>query len=182
MFAPQQAQLANFLAGQQFDTIAKAIGQYEDKNVAAYNREQTINTQIANRANQRLAKAIEGHHDKTTVLKQEYANAIRNADNNIAENEIAMWNERRNRLNLEATIGEQFATDPDTGLHEFQVGKDFFPSQGAEKSIADTWSELRQQLPEASESEITDMAMAIHSGKYEVRRNNTNSRETQYRF
>ena len=174
MFAPQQQQVGNFLAGQQFEMMGQIIGQYEDKNVNAYNQESLINTNIANRASQRLAQAIGGHHDKTTILKQEFANARTNADNNIAENEIAMWNERRNRLNLEATIGEQYATDPNTGLHIFQRGKDFAPQNDDELSLATTWSDLRKKLPEASESEITDMAMAIHSGKYEVRRGNSN--------
>jgi hypothetical protein len=174
MFAPQQQQVSNSLAGQQFELMGKVIGQYEDKNVAAYNRESLTNTNIANRSAQRLAKSIEGHHDKTSTLQQEYSNARTNADNNIAENEIAMWNERRNRMNLEATIGEQFATDPNTGLHTFQVGKANKPTSNAQEDMAKTWSDLRRRIPEASESEITDMAMAMHSGKYEVRRGNNN--------
>jgi len=177
MFAPQQQQVANFLAGQQFDLMGKIVGQYEDKNVAAYNQESLINTNIANRASERLSRAIEGHHDKTTILQQEYANARTNADNNIAENEIAMWNERRNRMNLEATIGEQFATDPNTGLHEFQYGKDYYPTNNAADDIAATWSDLRRKLPEATDKDITDMAMAYHSGKYEARKGSRDETE-----
>ena len=167
MFAPQQQQTANFLAGQQFEMMSKVIGQYEDKNVAAYNRENQINTQIANRSSQRLASAIEGHHDKTTILQQEYANARTIADNNITENEIAMWNERRNRLNLEATIGEQYATDPNTGIHNFQYGKDYGPNGARAQDIADIYSDIQSRVPPGTSSaDITRMAMAVMKGDY----------------
>ena len=181
MFAPQQQQVGNFLAGQQFDMMAKIIGQYEDKNVAAYNRESLTNTNIANRASQRLSRAIEGHHDKTTVLKQEFQNARTNADNNIAENEIAMWNERRNRMNLEATIGEQFATDPNTGLHEFQVGKDFAPDNTSTTDIGDVFADLKNKLPGVEDKVIADMAAKMMSGKYDVTRDGTPPNPDNYR-
>jgi len=169
MFAPQQQQTANFLAGQQFDMMGKVIGQYEDKNVQAYNREQMANTQIANRSAERLANAITGHHDKTTALKQQYSNSMIAADTNIAENEIAMWQERADRLNLEATIGEQFAKDPNTGIHEFIKGKDFGPTMGGQKTVADTYNDLANSLPPGTdESVIAKLAMAQHSGKYDV--------------
>jgi hypothetical protein len=168
MFAPQQQQMANFMAGQQFDVIGKVIGDYEDKNIAAYNGEQTINTQIANQASDRLSRAIEGHHDKNNVLKQSYANAMTAADNNIAENEIAMWQERADRLNLGATIGEQFAKDPTTGIHEFVKGKDFSPTSGTETSVADRFNELKNQMPGVEDNTIAKMALAMHSGKYEI--------------
>lgn len=169
MFAPQQQQTANFLAGQQFDLMGKVIGQYEDKNVNAYNQERNMNTQIANRSAERLASAITGHHDKTTALKQNFANAMRSADNNIAENEIAMWQERADRLNLEATIGEQYAKDPNTGIHEFQKGKDLAPSSGTTKTVADTYNELVNSLPPGTdEATIAKLALAQHSPKYQV--------------
>ena len=167
MFAPQQQQVSNFLAGQQFELMGKVIGQYEDKNVAAYNRESLTNTQIANRSAERLAGAIQGHHDKTTTLQQEYANARTNADNNIAENEIAMWNERRNRMNLEATIGEQFVTDPNTGLHRLARTKDLGPGSGGSQDIADIYSDIQSRVPPGTSStDITRMAMAVMKGDY----------------
>lgn len=174
MFAPQQQQTANFLAGQQFDLMGKVIGQYEDKNVAAFNREQMANTQIANRASERLANSITSHHDKTTTLKQNYANAMTAADNNIAENEIAMWQERADRLNMEAVIGEQYAKDPNTGFHEFQKGKDFAPSNASSKTVADTYNQLADSLPPGTDhAVIAKLAMAQHSGKYDVQNENT---------
>ena len=169
MFAPQQQQTANFLAGQQFDLMGQVIGQYEDKNVAAYNQEQLTNTGIANRSAERLAGALNNHHDKTTTLKQNYANAMIAADTNIADNEIAMWQERADRLNLEATIGEQFAKDPTTGIHEFQKGKDFGPTNAPAKTVADTYNELANSLPPGTdEATIAKLALAQHSDKYDV--------------
>lgn len=168
MFAPQQQQVANFMATQQADAIAKVIGAYEDQNVAAYNQEQLMNTQIANRANERLASAIQGHHDKNTVLKQNYANAMTNAKNNIAAQEIAMWQERADRMNMEATIGEQYAIDPNTGLIEFQKGRKLQPTSGTQTSVADRFNELKGQMPGVDDNTIAKMAMAMHSGKYEI--------------
>ena len=169
MFAPQQQQTANFLANQQFEMMGKLIGQYEDKNVAAYNRERLTNTNIANRSSQRLAQAISGHHDKSTILKQEYANARTIADNNIAENEIAMWNERRNRLNLESTIGEQYATDPNTGLHTFQRGKDYAPDNtNASKQISDMVANIKRRFPDMEDRAVVDLAKSAMSGNYDV--------------
>ena len=169
MFAPQQQQTANFLAGQQFDLMGQVIGQYEDKNVQAYNQEQMTNTGIANRSAERLANAITGHHDKTTTLKQQYANSMIAADTNIADNEIAMWQERADRLNLEATIGEQFAKDPNTGIHEFIKGKDFAPTAGTQKTVADTYNELANSLPPGTDAAtIAKLALAQHSDKYDV--------------
>jgi hypothetical protein len=161
MFAPQQQQTANFLAGQQFDLMGKVIGQYEDKNVDAFNREQTMNTQIANRAAERLASAITGHHDKTTTMTA--------ADNNIAENEIAMWQERADRLNMEGTIGEQYAVDPNTGLIDFQKGKDFAPTNAPNKTVMDTYNEYLEMAPPGTDPDvIASLAKAHHSGKYDV--------------
>lgn len=168
MFAPQQQQVANFMATQQADAIAKVIGAYEDQNVAAYNQEQLMNTQIANQANERLASAIQGHHDKNTVLKQNYANAMTNAKNNIAAQEIAMWQERADRMNMEATIGEQYAIDPTTGLIDFQGGRKLKPTSGTQTSVADRFNELKGQMPGVDDNTIAKMAMAMHSGKYEI--------------
>tara|TARA_R110000772_G_scaffold17332_16_gene48416 strand:- start:5040 stop:7106 length:2067 start_codon:yes stop_codon:yes gene_type:complete len=169
MFAPQQQQTANFLANQQFEMMGKLIGQYEDKNVAAYNRERLTNTNIANRSSQRLAQAISGHHDKSTILKQEYANARTIADNNIAENEIAMWNERRNRLNLESTIGEQYATDPNTGLHTFERGKDYAADNtNASKQISDMVATIKRRFPDMEDRAVVDLAKSAMSGNYDV--------------
>ena len=168
MFAPQQQQVANFMATQQADAIAKVIGAYEDRNVAAYNQEQLMNTQIANRANERLAAAIQGHHDKNTVLKQNYANAMTNAKNNIAAQEIAMWQERADRMNMEATIGEQYAIDPTTGLIEFQGGRKLKPTSGGTKSMADRFNELKNQMPGVDDDIIGKLVIAEGSGKYEI--------------
>lgn len=168
MFAPQQQQTANFLAGQQFDAIAKVIGNYEDKNITAYNQEQSINTQIANQASDRLARAIESHHNKTATLKQNYANAINAADKNIAENEIAMWQERADRLNMEKTIGEQYAVNPNTGIIEFQKGKDFFPNASTQKDAADVFMDLKQKMPGASDDVIAKLTLSSMSGKYSI--------------
>jgi hypothetical protein len=180
MFAPQQQQMANFMAGQQFDMMGKIIGDYEDKNVQAYNQEQLMNTQIANQASDRLSRAIEGHHDKFNILKQEYANAMTNANNNIAENEIAMWQERADRLNLEATIGEQFAKDPNTGVHEFIKGKDFAPTSGTETTVADRFNELKNQMPGVDDNTVAKMALAMHSGKYEIMRDDHPQNSQQF--
>lgn len=169
MFAPQQQQTANFLAGQQFETLANVIGQYEDKNVAAYNREQTANTQIYNAASNRLANAMESHHDKYTRLNQEYANSMDSANKNIAENEIAMWQERADRLNLEATIGEQYAKDPNTGIHEFIKGKDYSATTGTTKSLTDRYRELMKE-PGMTPSVAADLAKAEFSGNYSIQR------------
>jgi len=183
MHAGPQGQLANFLAGQQFDVVSKILSDYEDKNVAAYNRESLTNTQIANRSSERLANAITGQHDKTVTLEQSYANARKLADNNIAENEIAMWTERKNRKNLEATIGEQFRTDPNTGLHTFVKGKDLYPESTNTADIANTFSDLKRRLPGVSDTELNKMAMAMHSGKYEVQQTgNTPPNEEQYTY
>lgn len=183
MFAPQQGQTANFLAGQQFDVIARTIGDYEDKNVNAYNQESLTNTQIANQASERLARSIEGHHDKTTILQQEYANARKNVDNNIAENEIAMWRERANRVNLENTIGEQYRTDPNTGFHKFVKGKDYYPNEDKSKDMAATWQDLREKIPSASDADITRMVVTMHGGKYEVQKDESiPPNESQYKY
>ena len=169
MFAPQQQQTANFLAGQQFDLMAKVIGDYADKNVDAYNREKAFNTQIANSASERLAGAVQDHHNKTTMLKQEYSNAYQKADNNVAANEIAMWEERANRLNLEATIGEQFAKDPNTGIHKFIKGRDMVADKTPTKTVADYYNDLKTELPPGtSDDVVAKLAMAHYSGKYEV--------------
>tara|TARA_R110001592_G_scaffold243219_10_gene504197 strand:+ start:2950 stop:4983 length:2034 start_codon:yes stop_codon:yes gene_type:complete len=171
MFAPQQQQVANSMAGQQFELMGKVIGNYEDKNVAAYNQEQLVNTNIANQASTRLASAITGHHDKYTKLKQQFANAKTNADNNIAENEIAMWQERADRLNLEATIGEQYAKNPNTGVQEFIKGKDFAPNSSSSKTVADTYNDLAKTLPAGTPpATISKLALAEHSGKYNVQK------------
>lgn len=180
MFAPQQQQMANFMAGQQFEVIGKTIADYEDKNINAYNNEQLTNTQIANRASDRLSRAIEGHHDKYNVLKQEYANAMTAADNNIAENEIAMWQERADRLNLEATIGEQYAKDTRTGVHEFIKGKDFAPTSGTETDIMATFQDIKNQTPGISDEIAYKLAAGKHSGKYDVQFDNHPQGGQQY--
>jgi len=168
MFAPQQQQTANFLAGQQFDLMGQVIGQYEDKNVNAYNQERNMNTQIANRSSERLANALTSHHDKNTTLKQQYANSMIAANNNIADNEIAMWQERADRLNIERTIGEQYAIDPNTGLIDFQKGKDFGPSMGGQKTVDDRYAEIKSKHPGMNDEIAAKLALAEFSGKYDV--------------
>jgi hypothetical protein len=168
MFAPQQQQASNFLAGQQFDLMGQIIGDYADKNVNAYNNERNINTNIAQRSADKLASAIEGHHDKVTTLKQNYANAYKAADNNVAENEIAMWEERANRLNLEATIGEQYVKDPVTGVHKLVKTKDLSPTTANEMDVADRFNDLKKKMPGTDDAIVAKLALGIHSGKYEV--------------
>jgi hypothetical protein len=180
MFSPQQQQAANFMAVQQADAVANVIGNYADKNVASYNEEQLTNTQIANIANDRLSSAIQGHHDKNTMLKQSYANSISQANNNIAAHEIAMWQERADRLNVESTIGEQYAINPDTGIMEFQGGRKLTPKSGTETTVADRFNELKNQMPGVDDSVVAKMAMAMHSGKYDVDFNQNPPNAQQY--
>jgi hypothetical protein len=170
MFAPQQQQSANFMATQNADAVAKIIGAYEDKNVGAYNKEEMVNTQIANRASDRLARSIEGHHDKNNILKQSYANAISKANDNIANQEIAMWQERADRLNLEGSIGEQYAKDPDTGIITFQKGKDLDPTTGTQKTILDKFNEIKTQSPGITDEIAYKMASGEAAGKYNIAR------------
>jgi len=172
-FAGPQGLASNIQSTQRFDAVANILSNYEDKNVAAANRENMTNTNISNIASERLKNAITSHHDKMTTLNQEYTNARINADNNIMENEIAMWNERKNRLNLEATIGEQFATDPNTGLHEFVQSKDFSPSQAPTKTMADQYNDLRSQMPGAKPEEVMALMKMMNSGKYTYDNNAT---------
>ena len=79
-----------------------------------------------------------------------------------------MWNERRNRLNLEATIGEQYATDPNTGIHNFQYGKDYGPlNQTSDKAVA-MIDDLKNKYPDMDDREIVKVAQLAPNGKYEV--------------
>lgn len=168
MFAGPQQQLANQMAGQQFQMLANVIGQYADKNVNAYNRERMVNTQIANQSAERLARAIEGHHSKVVTLKQNFANAYQAADNQVAEQEIAMHQERAKRRNLEMSIGEQYRIDPNTGLRVFVKGKDFSPDTSNTQTVDDRFAEIKRKHPGMSDDAAVKLAMAEFSGKYNV--------------
>jgi hypothetical protein len=168
MFASPQTQLANQLADQEYGKMSSVISEYADKNVAAYNAERNMNTQIAQGASARLAAAMQGNADKWAVLKQQYRTAATNADNAVAMQEIAMHKERADRLNSEAAIGEQFRTDPNTGVQMFVKGKDFFPDTTKTTDIADTFETLRTELPSATDDVIAKLALAMHSEKYKV--------------
>lgn len=168
MFASPQQQLANQMAGQQYQMLASVIGQYADKNVDAYNREGAMNTQIANRSADRLARAIEGHHGKVATLKQNFANAYKAADNQVAQQEIAMHQERAKRRNLEMSIGEQYRIDPNTGLRVFVKGKDFSPDTSPTATVDDRYAEIKRKHPGITDEAAVKLAMAEFSGKYNV--------------
>lgn len=168
MFASPQTQLANQLADQEYLKMTSVISEYADKNVAAYNAERNMNTNIAQNSANRLAAAMQGNADKWAVLKQQYRTAATNADNAVAMQEIAMHKERADRLNSEAAIGEQFRTDPDTGIQMFVKGKDFFPDTSKTTDIADTFETLRAELPSASDDVVAKLALAMYSDKYKV--------------
>lgn len=182
MFSAVQQQAANqsAMAGQAFQQIGQVVGGYADKNVDAYNRERMVNTQIANRASDKLASAIEGHHNKVTTLKQNFANAYTELDNQIAEQEIAMHRERANRKNMEAVIGEQYRIDPNTGLHVFVKGKDFAPDTTPTKTVDDRFAEIKQAHPGISDDAAVKLAMAEFSGKYNVQSVNPPINSQQY--
>jgi hypothetical protein len=181
MFAGPQQQLANQLAGNQFEMLANVTGQYADKNVNAYNRERMMNTQIANRASENLARAVQGHHDKVTTLKQGFANSFKAADNQVAEQEIAMHQERAQRRNLEMSIGEQYRIDPNTGLRVFVKGKDFFPDTSADTTVDDRFAEIMRKHPGMSEDAAVKLAMAEFSGKYNIQSSDAPYDERNYR-
>ena len=168
MFAGPQQQLANQMAGQSQELMARVIGQYADKNVNAYNQERNFNTQVANRNAGMLASQAQSHHDKTTTLKQAFANAYRNADNEVANQEIAMHTERANRKNLEASIGEQYVIDPDTGMHVFVKGKDFGPEGGNENTADDLYAQIKRKHPGMSDDLAYKFAVGQVQGKYEL--------------
>lgn len=180
MFAGPQQQLANQMGSNTFQQIAQVVGSYADKNVDAYNRERLVNTQIAQRASDKLASAIEGHHNKVTTLKQNFANAYAQADNQIAEQEIAMHRERANRKNMEKVIGDQYRIDPNTGLHVFVQGKDFAPDTTQTKTVDDRFAEIKNAHPGISDDAAVKLAMAEFSGKYNVQAINPPINEQQF--
>jgi hypothetical protein len=168
MFAGPQQQLANQMASNAMNMIGQVVSQYADKNVDAYNRERMFNTQVAQTAQDKRTAAIQGHHNAVTTLKQGYANAYQNADNQVAAQEIAMHKERAQRKNLEASIGEQYVIDPDTGLHVFVKGKDFYPDTTPDKSVDDIYMDMMNKHPEMDPNVAAKLAMAKMSGKYNV--------------
>jgi hypothetical protein len=168
MFASPQSQLANQLADQEYSKMNSVISEYADKNVAAYNNERNMNTNIAQQASNRLSSALKGNANEWATLKQQYRTAATNADNAIAMQEIAMHKERADRLNMEDAIGEQFRTDPNTGRQRFVRGKDFSPDTTKTAGISDTYTTLRTELPNASDEIIAKMALAMHSDKMKV--------------
>jgi hypothetical protein len=168
MFAGPQQQLANQMASQSMQMIGKVVSDYADKNVDAYNKERLFNTQVAQTAANENAAQIEAHHGKVTMLKQNFANAYMNADNAVAEQEIAMHKERAQRKNLEASIGEQYIIDPDTGLHVFVKGKDYYPDTTPETSVDDVYMEMMRKHPTMDPNVAAKLAMAKMSGKYQV--------------
>ena len=120
MFGASQAQAANQsqLAAKAFEQIGQVVGQYADKNVDAYNRERLQNTSIAQNAANVKSNQIQNYLAQNATLKQQYANSLNLAEQNIAAQEIGMFDRRAKRKNIEKAVGEQFYIDPDTG---FQV-------------------------------------------------------------
>jgi hypothetical protein len=180
MFAGPQQQLANQMASNSMQMIGQVVSQYADKNVDAYNRERLFNTKVAQNAADKQAAAIQGHHNAVTTLKQGYANAYQNADNAVAAQEIAMHKERAQRKNLEASIGEQYVIDPDTGLHVFVKGKDFYPDTTPDKSVDDIYMDMMQRHPEMDPNIAAKLAMAKMSGKYNVQESDWPVNTQQY--
>jgi hypothetical protein len=168
MFAGPQQQLANQMSGNAMNMIGQVVSQYADKNVDAYNRERMFNTQVAQNSSDKRTAAIQGHHNAVTTLKQGYANAYQNADNAVVAQEIAMHKERAQRKNLEASIGEQYVIDPDTGLHVFNKGKDFYPDTTPDMDVDDIYTEMMNKHPEMDPNVAAKLAMAKMSGKYSV--------------
>lgn len=120
IFGESQTQAANQsqLAARAFEQIGQVVGQYADKNVDSYNRERLQNTSTAQNAANLKSNQIQNYLAQNATLKQQYANSLNLAEQNIAAQEIAMFDRRAKRKNMEKAIGEQFYIDPDTG---FQV-------------------------------------------------------------
>lgn len=180
MFASPQSQLANQLAGQEYGMINEIVSNYADKNVNAYNQERTMNTNIAQRSADRLAMAIEGNANKWATLKQQFANAYTNADNAVAMQEIARHKERADRINAETAIGEQYRTDPTTGIQRFVKGKDFFPDTSKSTELADTYQTLVTENPTMTADVAAKLAIAMHSDKYKVTDNGKQYNDDNY--
>ncbi len=79
-----------------------------------------------------------------------------------------MHKERADRKNLEASIGEQYIIDPDTGLHVFVKGKDFYPDTTPDKTVDDVFMDIKNKYPAMTDDVAAKLAMATMSGKYNV--------------
>lgn len=180
MFAAPQTQLANQLAGNEYSLVAQITGDYADKNVNAYNAERNMNTNIAQRSADRLAQAVGTNADRWSTLKQTFANSYTNASNNVAMQEIARHKERADRINTEAAVGEQFRTNPRTGIQRFNVGKDFFPDTSKNTEITDTLSTIMTENPSMTPDMAAKLALAMHGEKYKVSSNDNLYNEDNY--
>lgn len=169
MFSAPQAQAANQsqLAANAFEQVAQVMGQYADKNVDAYNREQLQNTSIAQNAANQKSNQIQNYLAQNATLKQQYANALNLAEQNIAAQEIGMFERRAKRKNIEKAVGEQYYIDPDTGFQVFTgVGKT--PEQVSTKTATENKIAAIRQIQEAFPGTTAVDAEKILSGKFDV--------------
>lgn len=169
MFSAPQAQAANQsqLAANAFEQVAQVMGQYADKNVDAYNREQLQNTSIAQNAANQKSNQIQNYLAQNATLKQQYANALNLAEQNIAAQEIGMFDRRAKRKNIEKAVGEQYYIDPDTGFQVFTgVGKT--PEQVSTKTATENKIAAIRQIQEAFPGTSAVDAEKILSGKFDV--------------
>jgi len=166
MFSAPQAQAANQsqLAANAFEQIAQVMGQYADKNVDAYNREQLQNTSIAQNAANQKSNQIQNYLAQNATLKQQYANALNLAEQNIAAQEIGMFDRRAKRKNIEKAVGEQYYIDPDTGFQiSTGVGKDF--DKTGTKSMQDKIDTYRKLNPNIEYKDIIKLIELESAGK-----------------
>jgi hypothetical protein len=179
IFSGPQQQAANQsqLMSNAFESIAQVMGNYADKNVDAYNRERFANTEIAQRsANLRTAQ-IDDYFNKNATLKQQYANSLSLAEQAIAAQEIGMHDRRKDRVNLQRSVGDQFMIDPNTGFHVFTgVGK---PLDGADlgPKYVEQLIEIKKQFPDMDYNQAMTLVNAISDGKIKIPQPSTDKRE-----
>jgi hypothetical protein len=169
MFSAPQAQAANQsqLAANAFEQAAQVMGQYADKNVDAYNRERLQNTNIAQNAANQKSNQIQNYLAQNATLKQQYANALNLAEQNIAAQEIGMFERRAKRKNIEKAVGEQYYIDPDTGFQIFTgVGKT--PEQVSTQTAIENKIASIRKIQEAFPGTSAIDAEKILSGKFDV--------------
>lgn len=164
-FATPQSQTANFtqMQGSAFDQAANAIGNYADRNVAAYNQEMGMNTQIANqKATQDQATAVNDHNQRV-ILNQNYDNALNAARTAIANQQIAMHQNRANAQNIQEASGEQYKIDPNTGFVYFDKGKELVPTKGSSKTLAEDFAEFANPLRAQGYNDDTLAKLYLHN-------------------
>jgi len=172
MFGASQAQAANQsqLASKAFEQIGQVVGQYADKNVDAYNRERLQNTSIAQNAANVKSNQIQNYLAQNATLKQQYANSLNLAEQNIAAQEIGMFDRRAKRKNIEKAVGEQYYIDPNTGFQVFTGdGKtiDQVNTNTATDNKMNAIERIMTRFPNASFKD----AVKLLSGKYEIESN-----------